>query len=150
MVFNFLSRRVNTDKRPLCPKCGRLELDRKVSLFAYSLGRQEESSDTFGGLDEKQMERAIDALSGQMDGLDEKNPQQMARVMRQLGEATGMDLGEGMAEAISRLEAGEDPEEIEQQLGDLFESDHPFAPKKKGGSKHRVATPAYDDTLHTL
>jgi putative FmdB family regulatory protein len=152
MVFNFLSRRVNTDKRPNCPRCARPDLDRKVSLFAYSLGRPEDSSsdDVFGGLDDEKLERAIGALAGEMDGLDEENPQQMARIMRKLGEATGMTLGDGMEEAISRLESGEAPEAIEQELGDLFENENPFTPKKMHGFKRRLTPPAHDDTLHIL
>jgi putative FmdB family regulatory protein len=151
-IFNFLSRRVNTDKRPNCPRCRRPNLDRKVSLFAYSLGRTEESAadDAFGGLDEGQLERAMGTLAGEMDRLDEENPQQMARIMRKLGEATGMTLGAGMEEAVSRLEAGESPEAVEQDMGDLFENDNPFSPKKVRGLKRRLAPPAHDDTLHLL
>lgn len=151
-IFNFLSRQVNTDKRPNCPKCDRRDLDRQVSLFAYSLGRQEENSadEAFGGLDENKLERVMNTLAGEMDGLDEENPQQMARIMRQLGEATGLTLGDGMEEAIRRLEAGEDPETIEQQMGDLFETDNLFAPRKLRSLKRRPAAPAHDDTLHLL
>jgi putative FmdB family regulatory protein len=41
-IFNFLSRQVNTEKRPSCPKCGRPELERQVSPFAVSKEQEEE------------------------------------------------------------------------------------------------------------
>jgi putative FmdB family regulatory protein len=151
-IYNFLSRRINTDKRPNCPGCGRPELPRRVSQFAYSLGRQEESgnNDALGDLDEDKLERAMTALAGEMDGLNEEDPRQMARLMRKLGEATGMTLGDGMEDAIHRLEAGEDPEVIEEQMGDLFENGHPFASKTVRGRNRRLSPPAHDDTLHIL
>ena len=40
-VFNFLARKPDTKKRPNCPRCGRPNLDRKVSRFAISKGRSE-------------------------------------------------------------------------------------------------------------
>jgi putative FmdB family regulatory protein len=151
-IFNFLSRRMNTDKQPNCPKCERPKLDRQVSLFSYSVGRQEESTTdgALGDLDEDKVERVMSTLAGEIGGLDEEDPKQMARLMRKLGEATGMPFGDGMEEAIGRLEAGEDPEAIEQAMGDLFENDPPFAPKKVRRLKHRLAPPVHDDTLHTL
>jgi putative FmdB family regulatory protein len=149
-LFNFLSRRVNTDKRPPCPRCNR-ELHRRVSLFAYSLGRQEDATDgSPGELNGDQLELAASALAGEMEGLDEEDPRQMARILRKLGEATGMPLGDGMTEAIHRLEAGEDPEVIEQQLGDLFEGEQPFAAQKRRGRKDHPVPPTQDDTLHIL
>jgi putative FmdB family regulatory protein len=153
-IFNFLSRRIRIDKRPDCPKCGRPDLDRRVSLFACSLGRQEENDTEAGsGLGEEQMERAMAAMAsmaGEMDGSNEEDPRQMARVMRTLKEAIGMPLGDGMEEAIRRLEGGEDPEEIEQELGDLLANDQPFPPRKSGSLKRRAAPPAQDDTLYLL
>jgi hypothetical protein len=74
----------------------------------------------------------------------------MARFMRKLKEATGMDLGSGMDEAIKRLEAGEDPEKIEEEMGDLFEEDNPFGREGVKGLKRKFSPPAQDDKLYTL
>lgn len=150
-LFNFLSSRVNTVKRPACPGCGRPELDRQVSLFTCSLGQVENVAENgTGTLDEHQLERAMSALAGEATDLDEEDPRQMARIMRRLGKATGMTFGDGMEEAIHRLEAGEDPEIIEQQMGDLFEGDQPFTTEKVRGRQRRLALPAHDDTLYPL
>jgi putative FmdB family regulatory protein len=61
-VFNFFAKRVNTEKRPACPRCGRAKLERKLSRFAVSKGLSEESNaedDLPPGFDEAKMERVI-------------------------------------------------------------------------------------------
>ena len=35
-IFNFLSRRVNPSRLPVCPKCGNKKLEKQVSRFAMS------------------------------------------------------------------------------------------------------------------
>ena len=41
-VFNFLSRAIDTEKTPACPRCGDAGLARRASAFAISKGRKEE------------------------------------------------------------------------------------------------------------
>jgi putative FmdB family regulatory protein len=128
-IYNFFSRRVDTESRPDCPRCGRKELARQVSLFAISKGRPE-SSDDEGlppGMDEDKMMRAFESMAGEFENVDENDPKQAARLMRRLFDATGMKIGGGMAEAIRRLEAGEDPDRIEAEMGDVLEEEDPFA-----------------------
>jgi hypothetical protein len=154
MIFNFLARRVNTDKRPNCPKCARPELERRVSLFAISKGRKEDDEDPMPDLDEARMEQAMAALAGEAEGMDEEDPRQMARLMRKLYDATGMNLGSGMEEAIRRMEAGEDPDKIEEEMGDIMEEEDPFeglgAKKGMKGLRKRFLPPQVDDTLYEL
>lgn len=149
-IFNFLSRQVNTQKRPVCPKCGRPELERQVSSFAFSRGRKEEANADMPDLDKDKLERAMMGLAGEMQGMDENDPRQMAQLMRKLTEATGMDLGSGVEEAISRLEAGEDPEKIEKEMGDVLDGENPFGRKGIRGLKRKFTPPAHDDTLYLL
>ena len=113
-IFNFLSRSVNINKRPTCPRCGRPELDRQVSRFAISKNRPEPDQEGLpAGLDEEKMEQAMMALAGEMEGVNEDDPRAMAHFMRKFSALTGMELGEEAQEAMRRLEAGEDPEQIE-------------------------------------
>ncbi len=149
-VFNFFSRRVNTEKRPDCPRCGRLELERQVSLFAYSSGKKEEPVEGMPDLNEDKLEKAMMGLAGEMEGVDENDPRQMARFMRRLKDTTGMNLGQGMEEAIRRLEAGEDPERLESEMGDLFDQENPFSFEGIKGMRRRIVPPARDDTLYPL
>jgi len=149
-VFNFLSRHVNTDKRPACPRCGRPELDRQVSPFAFSHGRKEEAAEGMPDLDEGKLEKAMMGLAGEMEGMDDNDPRQMARFMKRLKEATGMNLGQGMEEAIRRMESGEDPEKIESEMGDIFDLETPFSFAGIRGMRRRFVPPSRDDTLYPL
>jgi len=49
------------------------------------------------------------------EGLDENDPRQAARLMRKFSDMTGLEFKENMKSAIERMEAGEDPEAIEQE-----------------------------------
>lgn len=153
-IFNFLSRRVNTDKQPDCPRCGRPELSRQVSRFAISKGQKEEpAADGMPDIDEAKLEKVMMGLAGEMEGMDENDPRQMARFMRRLSDATGMNLGSGFEEAMSRLEAGEDPEKLEEEMGDLFSDDamgNLFSREGIKGLKRKYTPPAHDDTLYLL
>lgn len=154
-IFNFFSRRINTDKRPACPKCGRPELERQVSLFAISKNRPDsEGDDGMPDLDDEKLEKAMEAMAGEMEGVDENDPRQVGRMMRRLFDATGMKMGAGMEEALRRMEAGEDMEKIEEELGDVLEEEDPFAAgNKKGmlkGLRRRFLPPRVDETLYDL
>jgi putative FmdB family regulatory protein len=62
---------------------------------------------------------------------------------------TGLELGSGMEEALRRMEAGEDPEQIEAEMGDLLEED-PLVPQNQRKSGPRKQPPRKDDTLYEL
>lgn len=154
MIFNFLSREIDTTRRPACPRCGTQRLERKVSLFAISKGRAESASEELPpGIDEGRMEQAMETLARQADGLDEDDPRAMAGVMRKFYESTGLQMGDGMQEALSRIAAGEDPDKIEEQLGDLLEQEGPFgegATAGSGGLRSRLLAPEVDPTLYEM
>lgn len=151
-VFNFLSRSVNTEKRPDCPRCQRPGLERKVSAFAISKGRPEPAEDGMPDLDDAQLEQAMAALAADAESLDEDDPRAMAHMMRKLYSATGMKLTPALEEAMSRMEAGEDPDKIEEEMGDLLDED-PFAQTEGGGLRglrRRLSPPSVDDTLYEM
>jgi putative FmdB family regulatory protein len=148
-IFNFLSRRVSTDKLPSCPRCGRPALERQVSVFAISKNL-DEPPQGLPDFDDAKIEQAMMALAGDFEKIDEDDPKAMANLMRKLSSMTGMELGEGAEEALNRLEAGEDPEQIESEMGDLFEGDGLFSGKKLKGLRKRYLPPEQDDTLYSL
>lgn len=154
-IFNFLSRQVNTDRQPKCPRCGRPELERLVSRFAISKNRPEPDANGLpADLDEEKMEQAMMALAGEMEGVDENDPRAMARFMRKFSEMTGMNLGGEAEEAMRRLEAGDNPEQIEAEMGDLFgDGDNPdglFGKERLARIKRRLGPPEHDETLYTM
>lgn len=149
-IFNFLSRRVNTERHPSCPICSKPELERQVSPFAVSRGQKEEAEKGMPDIDESKLEKAMLSLAGEMEGLDENDPRNMARFMRRLSDAAGINFGNGIEEAISRLEAGEDPDTIEESMGGLLDEDTLFSKEGIKGLKRKYSAPAHDDKLYVL
>lgn len=150
-IFNFLSRRVNTERRPACPLCGMPDLERQVSKFAVSKGRTEDTATGMPDIDESKLEQAIMSMSGDLEGMDENDPRQMARFMRRLTEAAGMPMGDGIEEAVSRLERGEDPDKIEEDMGGLLEDESAlFTRQGIRGLKRQYTAPAHDEKLYLL
>jgi len=152
MIFNFFSRTINTTKVPKCPKCHRNDLKRQMSAFSFT-GKAKESDDENDlPFDEKKMETAMQMLAGEADKVNEDDPKQAADLMRKLTEMTGMELGPGMQEALRRMEAGEDPEKVEAEMGSILEEEDPFIldGKKNKVAKLRKPAPQYDKTLYDL
>ena len=150
-LYSFFSKTVNTEKTPTCPKCKRVKLKRQMSIFArVSRGKEETADEGMPPIDEAKMEKAMAMLAGEADKINEDDPRQAAMLMRKLSDATGLNLGPGMEEALSRMERGEDPEKIEQEMGDLLEGEDPFifGEKQKKGSKK--PKPRVDETLYDL
>ena len=151
-IFNFFSKSVNTTKKPKCPSCKTKTLSRQMSAFAFT-GKAKEDSDMDDlPFDEGKMEKAMNMLAGEAENVNEEDPRQAANLMRKLTDMTGMELGSGMQEALKRMEAGEDPDAIEAEMGDLLEDEEPFMmPEKKGRAKGaRRAAPRRDETLYDL
>jgi putative FmdB family regulatory protein len=151
-VYNFFARSANTDKIPYCPQCKRVRLKRQMSIFAKVSrgGDQEGAVDGMPPIDEAKMEKAMAMLAGEAEKIREDDPRQAALLMRKLSEATGLNLGPGMEEALRRMEGGEDPEQIEAELGDLLEGEEPFAFEQKGKKGAAKSKPRVDETLYDL
>lgn len=151
-IYNFYSTKVNTEKIPHCPKCARERLERILSPFATIRRSRTEGEDELPlpDLDEEKMERAMAALVDEAESIDEDDPRQAARLMRKLSDLAGLNLGPAMEEAIERMEAGQDPEEIEEQMGDLLEEADPAQLFQKKGGKPRRRAPKVDETLYSL
>jgi len=152
MIFNFFSRSINTRKKPKCPKCKKKSLSRQMSVFAVTGAASEESDMDDFPIDEGKMEKAMQLMAREADQMNEDDPRQAADMMRKLTDVTGMELGAGMQEALSRMERGEDPEKIEAEMGNLLEDEDPFViPGKKGkADPAQRPSPVRDDTLYDL
>jgi putative FmdB family regulatory protein len=153
-LFSFLSRAVDTSRSPACPSCGRTPLERRASAFAVSRGRPEPAAaGSEPDLDDARMERAMAELAREAEGVGEDNPRAMARLMRRFYEGSGLRMGSGMEEAMRRMEAGEDPDAIEREMGDVLEDEDPFA----GGDepalerlRRRLRPARIDTTLYEM
>jgi len=99
------------DKAARCERCGSRRLVRLVSRVRVMRGSTD-ALDSSGDMD--------DALLDEMANLDENDPRALGRFMRKMAEQSGEDLGPEFEEVVGRLEKGEDPEEIEKRMGDIF------------------------------
>jgi putative FmdB family regulatory protein len=127
-IYSFLSKRVNPDRLPVCPKCGNKKLKKELSRFAMTRGLAEPTAGSGEGdegpmpdMDDPRIARAMAEMERDMATLDENNPKHMAHMMRKMKDI--MPAGTVPKEldvAIKRLEAGEDPEKIEEDMGDVL------------------------------
>ena len=87
-------RTVNSPVRAECEHCGSTKMTRLMSKFA--------------------VQRATVNLDdpSAMDDLDENDPQAVARWARQMKDEAGEDLGPEFDDMITRIEAGEDPDDV--------------------------------------
>jgi putative FmdB family regulatory protein len=150
-IFNFFSKTINTRKRPKCPRCKTKVLDRQMSAFAFTGKAREDGDAEELPMDESKMEQAMQMLAGEAQNINEDDPRQAANLMRKLTSMTGLELGSGMEEALRRMEKGEDPEQIEAEMGDMLENEDPFQfAAKKGARSGRRMAPRRDETLYDL
>ncbi len=154
-IFSFFARRVDTETVPKCPKHAKHKLRRQMSRFAISSGRgdKEPSEGPEMDFDDEKMEAAMMQMAGEVENMNEDDPRAMARVMRKLMATTGMRMGEGMEEAMRRMEAGEDPDKVEEDLGDVLDGEDPFTTgegKLKGIHRRMTEAPEVDEVIYDM
>jgi putative FmdB family regulatory protein len=153
-IFSFLSKRVKPNRLPVCPKCGNKKLSKQISRFAMSKGLKEPASktgmDTEGrppmpDFDDPRVERAMMEMERDMEHLDENNPRHMAHMMKKMKDLMPPgSVPKELDTAIKRLEAGEDPEKIEADMGDLL-GDFMGGPEGgSGGGGYKKDSGLYD------
>lgn len=129
-IYSFLSRRIQPERVPVCPKCRNPKLHKEISQFAMLTGVAEPAApaqtpdgDSVGlpDADDPRMERALGEIEDAMQHLDENNPKHMAIMMKKMKDMMPPgSLPKEMDVAIRRLEKGEDPEKIEEDMGEIF------------------------------
>lgn len=152
-IFQFFGRSMGTTKRPACPRCGAKRLPRAVSRFAIT-GKAKEPGDLPDELpfDENKMMQAMARMESETGSIDENDPRAAAAFMRRFSQESGLPLNDAMHEAIRRMENGENPENIEKDLGDELDQFDPLAPPKTALAKlrKRLAEPDRDPELYDL
>jgi putative FmdB family regulatory protein len=127
-IFSFLSKRTRPDRAPACPKCGSRKMTKQVTSFAMPRGAKEPSAAAadagqgpMADVDNPRVMRAMAEMERDMEHLDENNPKHMAHMMKKMKDL--MPAGtvpKEMDIAIKRLEAGDDPDKIEADMGDVL------------------------------
>lgn len=128
-IYSFLSLSLTPKRQPICPRCGAASLTRVPSTFAVSKGRTNEPATAPAGGDGRddaamsRMEQEMMQLASGMDEKDAESPRVMARMMRRLAETSGEPITPTMEEMFRRMESGEDPETLEDELGPQLEAE---------------------------
>ncbi len=87
-----------------CPHCQSTDVQRKIGRIRVA--RSEES----------RLENLADPSN--LAGLEE-DPRALGKMMRQMSSETGEEMGPEFDEVVHRLEAGQNPQDIEKQMPDL-------------------------------
>jgi putative FmdB family regulatory protein len=163
-VYSFLVQRPDPERQPSCPKCGAADLRKQVSRFAFKRsgavakqgagdaapdfageggdwGGEGPGGEGPGGLDDPMADREMMRLMRDMEHLDENDPKQLAQMMRRMSTVTGEPFDAEMEDAVRRLESGEDPERVEEDMGGGFLG---------GGEGGASGPPSYDDDLYSF
>lgn len=82
--------------------------------------------------------------------INEDDPKQMASLMRKFTSKTGLHLGDSMEEALSRMEAGEDPEQVEKEMGDMLNEEDFSLESMKKKIARQGNPPMHDEKLYDL
>jgi putative FmdB family regulatory protein len=131
-VFSFLSKSVNTTKQPDCPHCKTDSLTRRISLISTISGSKKDSDGAGDNamnlpIDESRMEQAARTLAAEVDRAgDSDDPRQAAKLLQKFSKMSGLKLKDSFQDALSRMEAGEDPELLEKTMGDAGDDEMPF------------------------
>jgi len=152
-LFNFFSAVIDTETRPPCPRCMKPDLEKRPARFATLKHKGDEEPDPLGDLDEERLAGVMESMMGEIGNLEEnEDPRQLAQLFRRFGEASGLDFSPRMEEMMSRLESGEDPDKLEDEMGDEFDDDEAleefFRLRQRGWRLAR--NPQVDDTLYFL
>lgn len=153
-IYSFFARSLRYHgKVPRCPDGAEHRMQKQVSRFAVTgRAKEDEGDDPFAGVDETKMEQLMSEMEREMPDLDrdDADPRQLGRFMRKMTDLMGDKAPPEMQEMVRRLEAGEDPEKLDEEFGDLGDEEggDPFlmqAVKKLRGGKRR---PERDPNLY--
>lgn len=146
-IYSFLSLAPGSPKQPVCPRCGGTELTRVPSAFSVSSpAKAKPEKAAAAAPDDASSAQMENEMMRMMEGLDEKdaeNPRVMARMMRRMAEVSGEPMTPTMEEMFRRLESGEDPETLEEELGPQLEAE-------MGDEGGESGAPTRDDGMYSL
>lgn len=147
-IFSFHSFKVAPEKTPVCPKCGAGDLSRVPSRFgvAAKTGSGGSGGGEDGDFDDPRVEREMMRFAAELENMDENDPRAMAAAVRKMTEIAGEPVTPAMEEMIRRLEAGEDPEKVEEEMGDAIEEEM----GEDGGGGFAGAAPTRDSGLYPM
>ena len=155
MIFTFRSPGVRTGETPSCPHCAGA-LKREISPFSHIIrGRHDAGMNCEDDACDR-MDRVIAEMGDRMQALEDEDgdPREAVSVLRKMAEAGGVRFKPDVLEAMARIDAGEDPDKIDEMFGEVFETENPFeeiddeSPSGQTGWWRRLHEPARDPEWH--
>lgn len=140
VLYNFFSRRINTSTVPNCPKCGK-PLSKQISLFQAKSGTGKDPDpwgmandgcdDDFANapdfnVNDERVAGAIEELGTKIDRMDDTDTEGAAKLMQEFSQKSGVKFSKDVNEALNRMAAGDDGDDVAATLGDALSSDNPF------------------------
>jgi putative FmdB family regulatory protein len=140
-VSSFLVRNTAAHSKPACPHCGGRRMSRAISRVTVVGGKKGVKADRRreadaapsgvpaggaadappgGGPGDDGPMPDMAGMESLLGGVDENDPRSIGRAMRKLAETAGEPMDGEMEEVVRRLESGEDPEKIEEKMGDVL------------------------------
>lgn len=129
-IYSFFARSLAySDRTPRCPENPRFRMERMISKFAIT-GRAKEKPELPRGTeaDDPRMEAMMAEMEREFGGMDTENPdpKMLARMMRKMTAMGGGDVPGEVDEMIRRMEAGEDPEKLDEEYGSALDGFDPL------------------------
>jgi alkanesulfonate monooxygenase SsuD/methylene tetrahydromethanopterin reductase-like flavin-dependent oxidoreductase (luciferase family) len=159
-IYSFYARSLAyADRTPRCPDDAAFRMERMISSFAITGRAKEKADDAAGAPDDPRMEAMMAEMERDFGGMDAENPdpKQLARMMRRMSELGGGSVPGEVNEMIRRMEAGEDPEKLDEEFGPALENFDPLGDGESGTAeslKARLralrARPQRDPTLYEM
>ena len=87
-----------------CPHCGSVNISRRIEKVRFAKSEDSRLEDL--------------ADPSQLEGIED-DPKTLGRLMRRMGDEMGEEIGPEFDEVVSRLEKGQDPEQISRDMPDL-------------------------------
>jgi len=140
MIFVFRSMKVRTEESPVCPRCGS-DLKREVSPFSHIIRGKNDAGMNYEDDACDRIDRVIAEMGDRMQALesDDGDPREAVSVLRAMAEAGGVKFKPDVLEAMARIDAGEDPDKIDEMFGEVFETDNPFEEEGEDGGDRNVS-----------
>jgi putative FmdB family regulatory protein len=151
-IYSFLALSPAPTREPVCPRCQATDLRRVPSAFAVARKRSssaERTGEGEPGTDDAaaaRLEQEVMQMASQLDEKEAEDPRVMARMMRRLAEVSGERVTPAMEEMFRRMEAGEDPEALEEELGPMLDEEMGEEGDEGGGE----GPPTRDQGLYSM
>jgi len=145
-IYSFHTFSASSTRQPTCPRCGATSLRRVPSRFGVGVSRPAATLGADVDPDDPRVEREMTRFMSELEGLEGESPQAMAGAIRRMAELSGEPITPSMDEMIRRLEAGEDPDRLEEEMGEALEEEMGL----DDGAGRAAGPPERDSGLYPL